>query len=84
MATFKGVEASLCFSIGYSAALGSVTALVGEGDIVVIDKLVHACMVDAAKLSGAKLRVFKHNDLTDLERILQWAGRGEGKTLGLV
>ena len=81
LATFKGVEASLCFSNGYNAALGAVTALVGEGDIVVIDKLVHACMVDAAKLSGAKLRVFKHNDLTDLERILQWADRGEGKTL---
>ena len=83
LASFKGAEASLCFSNGYSAALGAVPALVGEGDVVVIDKLVHACVVDAAKLSGAKLRVFKHNDLADLERILQWAGRTEGNTLVL-
>ena len=83
LASFKGAEASLCFTNGYSAALGAVTALVGEGDVVVIDKLVHACVVDAAKLSGAKLRVFKHNDLADLERILQWAGRTEGNTLVL-
>ena len=38
-----------------------------------MDKLVHACIVDAAKLSGAKLRVFDHNDLEDLEKILKWA-----------
>ena len=83
LASFKGAEASLCFTNGYSAALGAVTALVGEGDVVVIDKLVHACVVDAAKLSGAKLRVFKHNDLANLERILQWAERTEGNTLVL-
>jgi 7-keto-8-aminopelargonate synthetase-like enzyme len=41
--------------------------------VVVLDKLVHACVVDAARLSGAKLRVFAHNDLADLESILIWA-----------
>ena len=56
-------------------------ALVGQGDVVIIDKLVHACLVDAARLSGAKLRVFKHNDLADLEAILQWASGREGNTL---
>ena len=80
-AAFKGVEASLSFSSGYAAALGTVPALVGEGDVVVVDKLVHSSLVDAARLSGAKLRVFKHNDLMDLERILKWAGEARANTL---
>ena len=81
LATFKQAEAALSFSSGYAAALGTVPALVGQGDVVIIDKLVHACFVDAARLSGAKLRVFKHNDLADLESILQWADEREGNTL---
>ena len=66
LATFKQAEAALSFSSGYAAALGTVPALVRQGDVVIIDKLVHACLVDAARLSDAKLRVFKHNDLADL------------------
>ena len=81
LAAFKQTEAALSFSSGYAAALGVVPALVGQGDVVVIDKLVHASLVDAARLSGAKLRVFKHNDLADLESILQWAEEREGNTL---
>ena len=81
LATFKQAEAALSFSSGYAAALGTVPALVGQGDVVIIDKLVHACLVDAARLSDAKLRVFKHNDLADLESILQWADEREGNTL---
>ncbi len=73
LATFKGTEAALSFSTGCAAALGTITALVGKDDIIVIDKLVHASIVDAARLSGAKLRVFAHNDLNDLEKILRWA-----------
>lgn len=73
LATFKGTEAALSFSSGCAAALGTITALVGKDDIIVIDKLVHASIVDAARLSGAKLRVFAHNDLNDLEKILRWA-----------
>jgi 8-amino-7-oxononanoate synthase len=72
LADFKRAEACLTFASGYAAALGTVPALVGHDDVVIIDKRVHACLVDAARLSGAKLRVFKHNDLADLERILQW------------
>jgi 7-keto-8-aminopelargonate synthetase-like enzyme len=49
--------------------------LVDSNDVIVVDKLVHACIVDAARLSGAKLRVFGHNNLDDLEKILQWADR---------
>ena len=81
LGAFKQTEAALSFSSGYAAALGTVPALVGQGDVVIIDKLVHACLVDAARLSGAKLRVFKHNDLADLESILQWAYEREGNTL---
>ena len=45
----------------------------GPSDVIVLDKLVHACIVDAARLSGAKLRVFAHNEIADLEGILRWA-----------
>ena len=81
LANFKGTEAALAFSSGYAAALGTIPALVGTGDVVVIDKLVHASLVDAAKLSGAKLRVCKHNDLADLARILEWTAGQGGRTL---
>ena len=75
LAAFKGTEAALTFSTGYAAALGAITALVGQDDVIILDKLVHACIVDAAKLSGAKLRIFDHNDLNDLEDKLKWADK---------
>jgi 8-amino-7-oxononanoate synthase len=80
LAAFKGLEAALTFSTGYAAAVGTISALVGKEDVVVIDKLVHASIVDGARLSGAKLRVFAHNDLNDLEEILQWAQKVPGPT----
>lgn len=73
LAAFKGTEAALSFSSGYAAAVGAITVLCGRDDIIVLDKLIHACIVDAARLAGAKLRVFAHNDLNDLEEILRWA-----------
>jgi 8-amino-7-oxononanoate synthase len=73
LAAFKGTEAALSFSSGYAAAHGAIGALLGKDDVIVLDKLVHACIVDAARLSGAKMRVFAHNDLNDLEDILRWA-----------
>jgi 8-amino-7-oxononanoate synthase len=73
LAAFKQTEAALTFSTGYAAALGTITALCGKDDIIILDKLVHACLVDASKLSGAKLRIFAHNDLDDLEEKLKWA-----------
>jgi 8-amino-7-oxononanoate synthase len=75
VADFKKTEAALTFSTGYVAAIGTICALLGKDDIIVVDKLVHACIVDAARLSGAKLRVFDHNDLNDLEKILKWADK---------
>ena len=77
LANFKGAEAALSFSTGYAAAIGTICALLGKDDVIVLDKLVHACIVDAARLSGAKIRVFAHNDLDNLERILKWTRRGE-------
>jgi 8-amino-7-oxononanoate synthase len=73
LAEFKGTKAALSFSSGYAAALGTICALMGTNDIIILDKLVHACIVDAARLCGAKLRVFPHNDLNDLEDRLRWA-----------
>jgi 8-amino-7-oxononanoate synthase len=73
LANFKGAEAALSFSTGYATAIGTICALLGRDDVVVLDKLVHACIVDAARLSGAKIRVFAHNDLNALEKILRWS-----------
>jgi 7-keto-8-aminopelargonate synthetase-like enzyme len=52
-----------------------VAALCGKGDVVVLDKLSHACLVDGARLSGAAMRIFPHNDLSKLESHLRWARR---------
>jgi len=73
LAQFKGTEAALSFSSGYATTIGAITALIDKADIIILDKLVHASIVDAARLSGAKLRVFPHNDLEALKRILRWA-----------
>ncbi|SDT98099.1 8-amino-7-oxononanoate synthase [Verrucomicrobium sp. GAS474] len=71
LAAFKGREAALGFSSGYAAALGTIPALAGREDTVIVDKLSHASLIDGAKLSGARLRVFPHNDLGYLEKLLK-------------
>lgn len=83
LALFKGTESALTFSTGYAAAMGTIPALVGAADCVILDKLAHACLVDAARLSRAQLRVFPHNDLDKLNRLLAWAAgrRAAGKIL---
>lgn len=73
LAQFKRTEAALTFSSGYAAALGTICSLTGKDDVIILDRLVHASIVDAARLSGAKLRVFAHNDVPDLEAKLEWA-----------
>lgn len=73
LADFKGTEAALTFSSGFAVALGTIPALVGAGDTIILDKLCHASLVDAARLSGATIRVFPHNHLGKLERLLTTA-----------
>ncbi len=73
LADFKRTEAALTFSSGFAVALGTIPALVGAGDTIILDKLCHASLVDAARLSGATIRVFPHNQLAKLERLLTTA-----------
>jgi 8-amino-7-oxononanoate synthase len=73
IATFKSAENALLFNSGYAAAIGTVTSLVGPGDVVILDKLTHACLIDGAKLSGATVRVFPHNNVAKLKHHLIWA-----------
>ncbi len=70
LAAWKGHPSALLFSSGYLAALGVVTVLAGRDDLIVADRLSHACLLDAALLSGAKLLRFKHNDVDDARRLL--------------
>ena len=83
VARFKGAESALLFGTGYAAAIGTITSLVGPGDVVILDKLAHACLIDGAKLSGASMRVFPHNNATKLKHHLAWAQQTypEGKRL---
>ncbi len=70
LAAAKQTEAALTFSSGFATALGSIPTIAGKSDFILLDKLAHACLVDAARLSGATLRVYPHNDLGKLERLL--------------
>src|SRR4029077_18167260 len=78
LAEFLGKEACLVFSTGYSANLGLISGLVGRGDIVFLDKLDHASIVDGAKLSYGETERFNHNDLAGLERRLDRLESGHG------
>jgi len=71
LAAWKGTEASLVFGSGYMANIGIIPALAGKEDLILADKLVHACLVDGARLSGAKLLRFAHNDAAECERRLE-------------
>src|SRR3954463_15600518 len=73
IAEWKKTEAALTFSSGYATALGTIPVLVGPNDVVVLDKLCHASLIDGVKLSGAVRRVFPHNHLGKLQGHLEWA-----------
>lgn len=70
LAAFVGMPRALHFSNGYMANLGIIPALVGPGDMVLSDRLNHACLIDGARLSGAEFRVYPHNDVARLEQQL--------------
>ncbi|UCG89287.1 MAG: aminotransferase class I/II-fold pyridoxal phosphate-dependent enzyme [Gemmatimonadota bacterium] len=77
LADFLGKEAALIFSTGYQANLGLISGLIGRGDVVYIDKLDHASIIDGAKLSYGETQRFNHGDLTHLERkLLKHSGDG--------
>lgn len=71
IAEFEGRPAAILFCSGYVANVGVITALVGKDDAVIIDRLNHASIIDAARLSGAKILVYPHKDMKKLESILK-------------
>lgn len=73
IASFLGVEQSLLFVSGHAANVSTISAVVGEGDLIVHDEFVHNSAVLGSRLSGAEMRMFRHNDLDALEDILNSA-----------
>jgi 8-amino-7-oxononanoate synthase len=74
LAQFLGKEACLVFSTGYQANLGLISGLVGRNDLVLLDKLDHASIVDGAKMAFGETERFNHGDLAGLDRKLTRAG----------
>ncbi len=70
IAEFKQKDAAIIFSSGYGTNLGTIQALMRPGDVVVMDMLAHASIVDGAKLSGADMKFFRHNSPKHLDRLL--------------
>lgn len=70
IAAAKKTEAALTFTSGYNTALSAIPVIAGKGDFVLLDRLAHASLIDAARMSGASLRVFPHNDTAKLGAIL--------------
>lgn len=81
LAKFMRKEAALTFSTGFQTNLGIISTLAGKGDAVITDRMVHASIVDACRLSFATVYKYKHNDMEDLERILASLGPDVGKLI---
>jgi 8-amino-7-oxononanoate synthase len=79
LAEFKGAEAALLFNSGYHANVGAISALVGNEDAVFSDELNHASIIDGCRLSGARIRIYRHNDIEHLAALL--AGTAERRRL---
>ena len=71
LAEFIGKEAALCFSTGYQTNLGTISALVGKGDVAITDKEDHASIVDGCKFSRGSMKRFRHNDTDHLKHVLE-------------
>ena len=78
LAEFLGKEDCLVFSTGYQANLGLISGLIGRGDLVYLDKLDHASIVDGAKMSYGDTLRFTHNDLDGLDRMIERTKSGRG------
>ncbi|MBI5073878.1 MAG: pyridoxal phosphate-dependent aminotransferase family protein [Nitrospirae bacterium] len=71
LARFIRKEAALVFSTGFQVNLGVISALVSKNDLVIIDKMDHASIIDGCRLTYGSVKKYRHNDMTDLERVLQ-------------
>ncbi|MBZ5698753.1 MAG: glycine C-acetyltransferase [Acidobacteriia bacterium] len=78
IAKFKGTEASVVFQSGFTANAGTVAAILGKDDLILSDELNHASIIDGCRLSRAAIKVFKHKDVADCERLCKetesWTG----------
>jgi 8-amino-7-oxononanoate synthase len=81
LARFKGTEAACVFSTGYAANTGIIPTLTGPGDLVLADDLAHASLWAGARLSGAEVAAFRHNDVEHLDEILTARRSGAGHVL---
>lgn len=79
LAEWVGKDAALVFSTGMQVNLGTISALVGRGDFIIMDKDDHASIVDGARLSSGEIQRFRHNDMEHLERVLKSLPEGPGK-----
>ena len=70
LAELKGTEASLLYPTGFMANLGVISGLLGAGDCIILDRLDHASIIDAAKLSRCRMLVYEHACLPSLEKVL--------------
>lgn len=71
IAVFKGVEACVVFQSGFTANAGTVSSILGKEDFIISDELNHASIIDGARLSRAKIKVFRHKDVAHAEGLLQ-------------
>lgn len=81
LARFMNKEAAVTFSTGYQTNLGIISSLAGKDDVVITDRMDHASIIDACRLSKAEVKKFKHNDLRDLERVLSEIPDNKGKLI---
>jgi 8-amino-7-oxononanoate synthase len=75
IALFKGTDRALLFSSGYHANVGAISALTGEGDLILSDELNHASIVDGCRLSRAEVRIYTHANMNSLKEILRRSSR---------
>ena len=80
IAKFKGEESAITFNTGYMANVGTISALCGKNDFIFSDELNHASIIDGIRLSRAKCFVYKHNDMADLERVIQEAEKSRAES----
>jgi len=81
IARFKGTEACVVFQSGFAANAGTVSAILGKDDLIISDELNHASIIDGCRLSKATIKVFKHKDIPDCERICAETANWPGKKL---